>query len=114
MRDCSELCYFSRLKSDILGTRSPKCLLQKGFTNQFLFVYTNVKSLYIRQCERFTFVVVTDIHVGCCEVTIHVGRCKVSVGLKRECSSQAVTFTSHNTVAYIVGSRGASQLGGTF
>ena len=31
--------YFSRLKLDILGTQSPKCLRLKGITNWSLFVY---------------------------------------------------------------------------
>ena len=36
---CSELCYFSRLKLDISGTQSPKCLRQKGFqTSSFVYI----------------------------------------------------------------------------
>ena len=46
LTSCSELCYFSGLKSDILGTQSLKCLRQKGL-HQFSFVYTIIKSLYI-------------------------------------------------------------------
>ena len=50
---CSELCYFSGLKSDILGTQSPKCLRQKGFQTSSSFVYMIAKSLYILQSFCF-------------------------------------------------------------
>ena len=44
---CSELCYFSGLKSDILETQPPKCLQQKGFQTSSSFVYMIAKFLYI-------------------------------------------------------------------
>ena len=44
---CALLLVFSGLKWHILVTQSPKYTRLKRITNQFIFVYTVVKSLYI-------------------------------------------------------------------
>ena len=45
---CGLLLVFSRLKFHILVTQSSKCTQLKRISNQLSFVYTVVKSLYIR------------------------------------------------------------------